>query len=310
MPRFSIIIPVYNSELYLEKCINSVLNQTFQNFEVITINDNSTDNSFNILSKYKNKIKNFNVPNRNGPSYARNLGLSKANGEYILFLDSDDYYDVNLLRIINDSINDNYDIIRFQIQYDINGEKTHLNYNDNIVCFENGIDAFSEICTYSIIDSPCCYAFNREFLISNNFKFKEGLVHEDFGLIPLIIINAKKVKCINFVGYNYVIHKNSIMTSDSYNDRLRKADDLLQHFKYIKEACKKIEGDLSTFNSFVANSLLLKATTLKGKDYKKYIKELKKMDIYDMLLDDTLYRKIKKFIIKISPKLYFKLLKK
>lgn len=311
MAKFSIIIPVYNSELYLEKCINSVLNQSLKDYEIIAINDNSNDSSLQILSDFGSKIKVHNITDKKGmgPSHARNIGISMATGDYILFLDSDDYYEKDLLKTLDENMNEVYDIIRFQIQYDKNGKKEKTIYNDKTIYFNNGIDAFNEICNYSIIESPCCYAFNRKFFTLNNFKFQEGLLHEDFGLIPLTIIKANKVKCINFAGYNYVIHENSIMTTNTYDKILKKANDLLEHFKYIKDECKNIEGDLSIFNSYLANSLLIKATTLKNSDYKKYIKELKQLDIYDMLLSDTCPRKIKKIIIKLSPKFYYRVIR-
>ncbi len=93
MPEISIIIPIYNSEKYIEQCINSILNQTFKNFELILINDGSTDNSRVICERYENKdkrIKLFNIGNR-GVSSARNLGIENSRGKYIMFCDSDDY---------------------------------------------------------------------------------------------------------------------------------------------------------------------------------------------------------------------------
>ena len=101
MPKYSIIIPVYNSEKYLKKCIDSVLNQSYDDYEIIAINDKSNDNSEKILKEYGNKINLHNVKEKNGvgPSHARNIGIKMAKGDYILFLDSDDYYKKDLLRI-------------------------------------------------------------------------------------------------------------------------------------------------------------------------------------------------------------------
>lgn len=312
MPKFSIIIPVYNSEKYLDKCLTSVLNQSFEDYEIIVINDGSTDNSLDIMNKYKDNINICNVKEKRGvgPSYARNLGVRKAKGDYILFLDSDDYYEKDLLERLNDNIDRNYDIIRFQMQYDHNGEKEKLIGSKNDMIFANGIDAFNEICTYSIVESPCCYAFNRDYFLSNNFEFSKDTLHEDFGLIPIIIIMARKVKCLSYIGYNYVIHDNSIMTSNDYDKVLKKANDLLIHFEFINEKSKYIKGDLSLFNSFIANSLILKSTTLKYKDYKNYIKKLKKLNVFDMLMDDTTNRKIKKLLLEISPKFYYKIVRR
>ena len=93
MPKFSVIIPVYNTEKYLKKCLDSVFNQSFSDYEVIVVNDGSTDGSIDIINEYKVELINLEKKETIGPSYARNLGVSKAKGEYILFLDSDDYYE-------------------------------------------------------------------------------------------------------------------------------------------------------------------------------------------------------------------------
>ena len=114
--KFSIIVPVYNVEKYIEKCLESILNQTYDNFEIIVINDGSTDNSKKILDNYKTnkKIKIINQDNQ-GLSIARNNGLGAASGDYILFIDSDDYIEEELLSTLNKNIN-NEDLIRFQVQ--------------------------------------------------------------------------------------------------------------------------------------------------------------------------------------------------
>lgn len=311
MPKFSIIIPVYNSEKYLKQCIDSVLNQSYDDYEIIAINDKSNDNSEKILREYGNKINLHNVKEKNGvgPSHARNIGIKMAKGDYILFLDSDDYYEKDLLKKINEELDDDYDIVRFQIQYDYNGKKEQLKFNKEMLTFNNGIDAFNEICNYSIVESPCCYAFKREYFISNKFMFEEGLLHEDFGLIPVVIVKSEKVKCLSYVGYNYVVHENSIMTSNEYDKILKKTNDMIEHYNYIRTKTKDINGNLSIFNSYIANSLILKSISLKGKDYKKYKNKLKELKVYDLLLTDTFSRKIKKIILKISPKIYYKIVR-
>ena len=316
MPKFSVIIPVYNTYNYLERCLNSVFNQSFKDFEVIVVNDGSTDDSYKILEKYckkyKSKVRIVNIEKKEtiGPSLARNLGVNASEGEYILFLDSDDYYESDLLFRLNTAFNNDYDLVRFEIQYDKNGIKEKIKGYVSDYVYDNGISAFNEICSYSIVESPCCYAFNRKFLLKNKFEFKVDTLHEDFGLIPLILIKANRVKCIDYIGYNYVIHDNSIMTSNSYDKVLKKANDFLRHFEFLKDEGFKCSGDLSIFNSYIANSVILKSTTLKGSDYRNYVRKLRDLGAFDMLLSDTFGRKIKKFLIKISPKIYYKLVRR
>lgn len=100
MKKVSIIIPVYNGEEYIEKCLLSIFNQTCDNYEIIVVDDNSSDNSINILEKYIDRIKLFRL-SKPAPCAVRNYGLSKCNGDRLLFLDMDDTLDSNLLEEIN-----------------------------------------------------------------------------------------------------------------------------------------------------------------------------------------------------------------
>ena len=116
--KFSIIIPVYNVEPYLEKCLDSVTNQTYKNFEVIIVNDSSPDNSQKIIDKYVKKDKRFKgyIKENGGVSSVRNYGLQKVSGDYILFLDGDDYIDISLLEELSKKIANQYpDIVRFSL---------------------------------------------------------------------------------------------------------------------------------------------------------------------------------------------------
>ena len=115
MDKISIIIPVYNGEKYLERCILSLINQTYNNIELIFINDGSTDNSISILNKYKKKDKRITIIDKKntGVSDSRNIGIDKSTGKYICFCDCDDIYDKNYIKIMHDTIvkNNNYKVI-------------------------------------------------------------------------------------------------------------------------------------------------------------------------------------------------------
>lgn len=311
MPKFSIIIPVYNTEKYLKKCLDSVFNQEYKDFEVIIINDGSTDKSENIINEYINTYNNIKyIKQKNkGLSNARNEGVSKSKGEFLLFLDSDDFYEKEFLSKLNENINDESEVIRYQVQDVLENEKI-ITYKDEIFTNLNKDKVFDALCKSHYIEIACAYCYNKNFWIRNNFKFLEGTYHEDFGLIPLVLLKSNFVKCIDVIGYNYVIRDNSIMTSNDYNKIVKKANDFLIHFKKLKKESIKITNDLSTFNSYIANSVIIKSTTLKGKDYKKYVKELKKIGTFEMLLEDTITRKIKKKLIKISPKIYYKIVRR
>ena len=117
MPKVSVIIPVYNTESYLEKCLDSVINQTYKNLEIICINDCSTDNSLNILKRYAVKdkrIKLIDLPQNEGVSIARNTGLESAEGKFIAFIDPDDWWEYDLVeKALNKIQNENADIVLF-----------------------------------------------------------------------------------------------------------------------------------------------------------------------------------------------------
>lgn len=305
MPKFSLIVPVYNVEKYVKKCLDSIFAQSFKNFEVIVVNDGTKDNSMDIVKKYDVTI--INQKNQ-GLSEARNNGVLKAKGEYLIFIDSDDYIEKDLLKEINKSLSNNPDIVRYQVKDIINNKE--INYNEIEFSNKNGEEAFQIIAGYHYFEPAWLYAIKRKYYLDNKFTFKKGAYHEDFGLIPLVIIKSDIVNSINYCGYCYVQREGSIMTNPSYEKTIKKVDDALDHFHFLISESKKLNKNTSYFNSFIANSLILKIIDLKTKDYKKYKKILKDEKVYDYLLDDSFGRKVKKTMIKKSPKLYYKVRKR
>lgn len=300
--KFSLIVPVYNTEKYIEKCLNSILSQSYKNYEIIVINDGSTDDSEKILEQYKTnkKIKIIKQKNK-GLSDARNEGLNHISGDYILFIDSDDFIEPKLLETLNNNIEDE-DLIRFQTQtvndnYDIIEKYPEQEFKNL-----NGKDAFKMLITFNYVENAWLYAYKKDYFISSKYKFISGMYHEDYGLTPLVIIKSNKIKSINYIGYNYLIRTGSIMNNNDYEKTIKKAKDTLAQYKNIVN----LDNDIY-YKSFLANTVLLKLSTLKGKAYKEYLKEIKKEKVIDNILNDTLIRKIKKLILKINPKLYFKM---
>ena len=138
MIKYSIVVPIYNVEKYLEKCLDSIKNQTYQNFEVIMVNDGSTDNSNKIMKKFEldNRFKSYYKEN-GGLSDARNFGIIKAKGDYLILIDGDDYIEDDLLFQINKELQGKkYDIIRFGLNIvnekgNIIREVKNIKYNGN-----------------------------------------------------------------------------------------------------------------------------------------------------------------------------------
>ena len=227
MTKFSIIIPVYNVEKYLNKCLDSVVKQTYKNYEVIIVCDKCSDNSESIVDEYIKKYKNFTkiYAEHTGLSKARNIGVEASSGEYILFLDGDDYFELDLLKTLNEKLKDTPDLIRFQIQ-DVKGKEI-IKYNELGFNTTDGISAFNKIFKYHYIENAWSYSYNANFYKKNKFKFMEGCIAEDYGLIPLIIAKAKKVKSISYIGYNYVQRENSLMSDTNYSKKVKKMEDML-----------------------------------------------------------------------------------
>lgn len=305
MPKFSIIIPVYNVENYIGKCLDSVFNQTFKDYEVIIVNDGSTDNSMNIVKKYKTVIINN---KHEGVSTSRNLGVQKAKGEYLLFLDSDDYYDEKLLEILNKNLTSGLDLLRFQVR-NVYDDLFPIDFIEKSFDTVNGEEGFKKIINYHYIEAVWCYCIRREYFVKHKYEFKSGTIHEDYGLMPLVIIKAKSIKSIDFIGYNYYRRNGSIMNNLSYEWTKKKVEDFHEHYKFLISEIDKTKLEKKYFKSFVSNSMILKICELKSIDYQKYKKMLKDEHVYDNILDDTLTRKIKKLLFKISPKITSKLLK-
>ncbi len=306
MSKFSIIIPVYNVEKYLKMCLDSVFNQTYKDYEVIVVNDGSTDKSMDIVKDYNVKVNNI---KHVSVSEARNIGVKKATGEYLIFLDSDDYWEKDLLKEINKSLDNNPDLVRFQVRTVTDTGEIN-NFNEKEFKGLSGEKAFEEISAFHFIESVWCYAIKRKYYIQEKFEFKKGMIHEDFGLTPLIIIKAKTVNSINYIGYNYYRRAGSIMNTPDYKWTKKKVEDFYKHYIWLNKEIEKTNIDATIFKSFISNSLILKITELNSKDYKLYLKKLRQENVFDNLLTNTMPRRIKKVLLKISPKNYYKLLRK
>ncbi len=309
--KFSIIVPVYNVEKYIKDCLTSILNQTYDNFEVIVVNDGSPDNSEEIikdLAKKNKRIKYFKKEN-GGLSDARNYGVTKATGDFLLFVDSDDSINECLLDKLNKVITEDTDIVKFGIKK-ITGDKTTP---ESPPVFNNlsGPDAFEALIHLPLFATAWSFAYKKEYWDKNKFKFAKGKVHEDFGLMPLVVMKAKSVSSIEYPGYNYIIRENSIMTSNSLDKEKKKIDDTLYHYDYlIKEAGKLDTKNIDLFKSYVANALINKAIYAPSELKPSLINEIKKRKVYKNLLSDTLKRKLKKTFFKTFPNTYISISKK
>lgn len=298
--KFSIIMPVYNVEKYLDKCLNSIFTNTYKNYEVIIVNDGTKDNSEKIINKYLKKYKNVTYikqQTNKGLSEARNEGIKKATGDYLLFVDSDDYIEKDMLSILNDNLKDEPDLLRYQLR-EIYNDRV-IDCNEDPFNITDGIDAFNRITRYKYIEAATLYAYKTSFFKENNFKFKKGIYHEDFALIPIVISKAKTAKSINYIGYNYLQREESIMNNGNYDKTIKKMNDIISSYEEAIVELNKVDNSYIV-KHFYANSVIEKYNKLNKEAKKIYKPKIKQLKVFDNLNTNTLKRKIKKIVYKIK----------
>lgn len=215
MKKVSVIVPVYNMEKYLDKCLQSLVDQTLKDIEIIVINDGSTDNTQKIIDRYYKKYPDLIVPFKNknqGISKTRNFGIAKSRGEFISFIDSDDYVQKNFLEELYDrAIKDNLDIV--VCDYYNFFESKNLLEVKKIVDFENTAVKDNLELLFKINSSPWNKLYKRNLITRSNYRFPENIKYEDLGYIPILLLEAKKVGKVNKPLNYYLIRGNSETTT-------------------------------------------------------------------------------------------------
>lgn len=217
MPKVSVIIPVYNVEKYIKKCLDSLVNQTLEDIEIIVVNDGSPDNSQKIIDdyvkKYPSKVKSY-IKENGGQGSARNYGVKCATGEYIGFVDSDDYVDKNMYKIMyQKAISTKSDIVCCN-HFEVIGEKLIEKRYYNDIISDNGFTKY-------ILGFPCPWnkLIRRDLIINNNWFFPEKIWYEDYAAIPLLALYATKITDVEEHLYYYLIREGSTMHRVGYNKK-------------------------------------------------------------------------------------------
>ena len=313
MVKISVIVPIYNVEKQLSRCLESILKQEENDLEIILVNDGSPDNSGEIAkeyaTRYPDKILYFEKEN-GGLSDARNFGIKHSSGKYLAFVDSDDYITENLFKDLAPYMEADYDMVKFKISV-INEDGSVINKNYSPI-FENksGEEAFDILYKSDVMTEVAWgYIYKREFFVNNNFEFAKGLYHEDFGLIPLVLIKASKVASTDVFRYNYVQTKTSI-TRGNEELRYRRAEDLLKHYDYMLEKIKKYNVSKITKQNikiYYTNCIILELNNLNDEEQRRYIKQIRKRKMVNNIKARNLKQFIKKLILTCNIKLYLKL---
>ena len=236
MTKISVIIPVYNVECYLDKCIQSVLSQNFIEYEVILVDDGSTDESGKICDEYSQKYSQIRVIHQKnkGLGGARNTGIEAACGDYLLFIDSDDSIKENMFSFLyNTAFENGSDIVLFGMDYIDEDDRiieTRRPFNGGI----RNIDSDERMSIFSVDPYAWNKFYRRELFIKNNIRYPEKIWYEDLCVTPKIILCADKLTLTDRVFYNYLQRKNSIMhvkNADRNSDMLAVVTDVLDFYK-------------------------------------------------------------------------------
>ena len=209
MARLSIIVPVYKAEKYIHKCLDTILSQTFTDFELLLVDDGSPDKCGEICEQYAksdNRIKVFHKEN-GGVSSARNLGLSKAEGAYIAFIDPDDYIDKDMVKdTITYLQKTDGDIVCFEV-CEVKGSRNKVGYHFDSDKIMTGSEALNFILADVIDNSPCNKIYKKE--VWNNINFPNGRRYEDVATIYRTFAQATKVVYLKKALYYYIKHEGS-----------------------------------------------------------------------------------------------------
>jgi len=214
-PKLSIIVPVYNIELYVSDCLDSILAQTFSDYEIIVVNDGSTDHSGHICEAYASRDERITVIHQayGGVSAARNTGIERATGAYIGFVDGDDRIKPDMYERLHElCVNTNSDISICTLGREINGKLINPDNGLADVTELDHNEALSELFKGTLYRFSLC---NKLFKAScfKNIQFPEGRIHEDLSTTYKLFANSRKSVFIDKVGYLYIKRDNSILTS-------------------------------------------------------------------------------------------------
>ena len=324
--KLSIIVPIYNVAPYLRKCVESLLAQDISDYEIILVDDGSTDDSGSIadelvdafrLSPLASRLEMRVIHQVNaGLSAARNTGIAAAQGEYILFVDSDDYLQPNTLgTLLEQAERDNLDVLRFRYQnVKESGEafapyKDMTNYNDYSATPTDGLTFLNERMGNQ------CYVV--QFLVKTDIVrqelFTPGIYFEDTDWTPRMLLRAKRVASTDLVVYNYLWREGSITLSQKDTTKMRKQlDDKIAILGRLNEWGNSV-SDRRWLDGMISGLVINVVGVIASKFYserKQYIKQIKALEVLPLKNINIPPRAIKKLkLINISPALAVLVLK-
>lgn len=287
MPLFSIIVPVYKAEKYINECVDSVLAQTFEDFELILADDGSPDRCPEICDEYAKKDSRIKVIHKEngGASSARNSGIEAACGEYVIFLDSDDYWEGNYtLKRLAEKSKSGYDIIIFgcKLLNMKNGEMQISRNGYNTALLENG--KRDEALQYllkskDIPGAAYIFATKRSVLNgSKHIRFVTGISGEDYDFVLSCFFEAQSYSAVDDVFYIYRRGQSNSVTSTSAELIIKGSLYAIKKWRTTAEelSCKPLAADLLNYLAFIYCTALLLAGGLKGQKKKQALEQINK----------------------------------
>lgn len=324
MKTISVIVPVYNVELYLENCINSIINQTYKNLEIILVDDGSPDRCGQICDDFAQKDSRIKVIHKEngGVSAARNEGLNVATGDYVCFFDADDYIENDMLENMLSSIEDN-DVCVCGYNVDFYNDFDELESTKTVIPPYAHISNQLSQSEYEFILGICGYLWNklykREFLQKLNFKFEEDVsLYEDLSFNANVICSGASVCFIQYAGYHYIQRKRETLGTKYY------ANDYELKIKALNAKCEILRSwhvEESVISKFYDNNFLDSFWgVIKNINNSNLDKKEKKLKIKNLIADnktklkllklDSKKRKRKRFLIRfLTPNLLLVIVK-
>lgn len=311
-PTLSIIVPVYNVEDYLTECIESILNQKYQDFELILVNDGSSDSSGEICDKYSDRDRRINVKHKDngGQSSARNVGLNIAKGKYIGFVDSDDWIHEEMYeRLVKHALIHKPDIVACNFQV-MKKDGSFEPYTKNAEDKEyNRAEAMAEIYTNKILTfSPCNKVYSKTLF--DELRFIEGIILEDKDISYKLVDVSNKVSYIKNSLYFYRYNTGSTLRSSFSIKRLDEYKVQFDMYNYYKHKYPEV-SDFVYQELFIISTHLYAAIslmdTVKMEDY-KYLLNFD-YEILNRLVRDSctpIKKRAKIVLFRVSPKIYIK----
>lgn len=309
----SIVVPIYNVEKYLNKCINSIISQTYRDIEIILVDDGSPDNCPLICDNWKEKDSRIKVIHKKngGLSDARNAGIENAQGNYICFIDSDDYIDNTYIEeLYGEIVTKNVNISQCGIKYVDDNHRIikNIGYKNN--CVLSGRKVIEDSCNEHFVENEVVW--NRLYNINlfKELKFPKGKLHEDEYITYKLLYNEEKISIVSSCLYNYRQSSNSIMRSDyslkrfedfseAYKEKIdyfKNKNDIIIYDMVIRSYLSNLSNIFIKIKKSIPNSQSYLRTIKKEyKDYYKYIKKSRNIGLKN---------KIKVSIFYFSPIIY------